>query len=336
MIVKVDMMKILVTGSAGYIGSHVVKELNRSGFETIGLDNFVHGHSWAVRGDFIECDLLDSKKLRNIFETHDISAVIHFAGFAYVSESVLNPLIYYQNNVIGTLNLLEAMIKNNVKDIIFSSSCTVYGIPHEIPISESHPTNPINPYGRTKLIIEKILYDFQSAYGIRYVSLRYFNAAGADPDGELGEVHTPETHLIPNIINAALTGDKIEIFGTDYPTIDGTCIRDYIHVTDLASAHILALKYILEGGENDTFNLGNSRGYSVREIINIVKEITKKDIKVKEGSRRNGDPPILMANNNKARKILGWKSNYPQIETIIESAWNWQLKYNSDRKYNQI
>lgn len=319
-------MKILVTGNAGYIGSHTVKELMKSGYETIGIDNLVRGHRWAAKGNFEVCDLQDREKLRKIFQTHSIDAVIHFAGFAYIPESFEKPLLYYKNNVGGSLNLLETMIDHGVENIIFSSSCAVYGIPEKIPISESHPRNPISPYGWSKLMIERILEDFQASYGLKYVSLRYFNAAGADPEGELGEVHDPETHLIPNVLNAALKGNKVNIFGTDYPTPDGTCIRDYIHVSDLASAHVLSLKYLLDGGKSDVFNLGNSKGYSVKEVINTAEKITGRNIKIQKTSRRIGDPPVLIASNNKAREKLGWKPTYHELETLIDTAWKWHLK----------
>ena len=321
-------MKILVTGNAGYIGSHTIKELNKSGFEPIGVDNLVRGNKSVLKGNFEICDLQDSEKLRKIFQTYDIDAVIHFAGFAYVSESVENPRIYYRNNLCGSLNLLETMIDFGVRNIIFSSSCAVYGIPEKIPINESNPKNPINPYGWSKLMIERMLEDFHLSYGLKYVSLRYFNAAGADPEGELGEFHVPEPHLIPNVLNAALKGDKVNIFGTDYPTPDGTCIRDYIHVSDLASAHVLALKYILNGGNSTAFNLGNSRGYSIREVINIAEKVTGKKINVRESQRRCGDPPILIASNDKANEILGWKPKYPELETMIDTAWKF-LQNNS-------
>lgn len=321
-------MKILVTGNAGYIGSHTIKELMNSGFETIGVDNLVRGNKNVLKGNFEICDLQDREKLKKIFQTHDIDAVIHFAGFAYVSESVEKPGIYYRNNLCGTLNLLENMIDNGVENIIFSSSCAVYGIPEKIPIIESTPKKPINPYGWSKLMIERILEDFHLSYGLKYVSLRYFNAAGADPEGELGENHVPETHLIPNVLNAALRGDKVNIYGTDYPTPDGTCIRDYIHVSDLASAHVLALKYILNGGDSGAFNLGNSKGYSIRELINVAEKVTGKKINVQESSRRCGDPPILIASNEKAHEILGWKPKYPELEILIDTAWKWMLNRN--------
>jgi len=265
--------------------------------------------------------------LHLIFQKYDIQAVMHFAAFAYVGESVADPQRYYQNNVVNTLKLLEIMRCYGVKTFIFSSSCATYGLPKEIPITETHSQNPINPYGRTKLIIENILADYANAYDFHYVSLRYFNAAGADPEGELGEWHEPETHLIPLILDVACgRRENIKIFGADYETVDGTCIRDYIHVTDLASAHILALEYLFNGGCSDVFNLGNGNGFSVREVISCAREVTDRDIKEKEVKRRPGDPPVLVGGAQKAHSQLNWHPQYSPLQDIIGTAWAWHQK----------
>jgi len=326
---------ILITGGAGYIGSHVNKELYKRGYKTAVFDNLIYGHKEFIKwGDFILGDLENINQLKLLFKKYPIKAVMDFAAFAYVGESVKNPQKYYINNVKNTLNLLEVMLENKVKYFIFSSTCATYGIPIEIPISENHPQNPVNPYGQSKLIIEKILKDYDDAYGLKYISLRYFNAAGADPDCEIGEWHNPETHLIPLVLNVAIGKRKeIEIFGTDYNTPDKTCIRDYIHVTDLAKAHILALEYLLNKGKSEIFNLGNGNGFSVKEVIEVSKEITKKRIPVIEGDRRPGDPPILIGKAEKAKKILNWQPDYGNLYTIIETAWNWHK--NLYRKFEE-
>ncbi len=319
---------ILITGGAGYIGSHVNKELSRAGYETLTLDNLERGHRELVKWGKLEvCDLSDEERLRKILESYPIDAVMHFAAYAYVGESVENPEIYYENNVRNTLNLLKVMRKQGIEYIVFSSTCATYGIPTEIPIKESHPQNPVNPYGRSKLAVEHMLEDYSKAYGLRYVSLRYFNAAGADPDTEIGEWHEPETHLIPIVLETAL-GERshVEIYGTDYPTPDGTCIRDFIHVSDLATAHLLALEYLKSGGDSDVFNLGNGAGFSVREVIERAGEITGKNINVVEGNRRPGDPPVLVGSAQKAKKVLGWKPKYGSLDVIIETAWEWHKK----------
>ncbi len=320
-------MNVLITGGAGYIGSHVNKELHRKGFKTIVIDNLINGHKEFVKwGDFFEVDLLDKNAVEKIFKSVKIDAVMHFAAFAYVGESVKEPKKYYINNVVGTLNLLEVMLRAGVDKFIFSSTCAVYGNPEYVPIDEDHPKNPINPYGKSKLSVEYILEDFSKAYGLKYVSLRYFNAAGADPEAEIGEWHEPETHLIPNILDAAIgVKSYVEVFGVDYDTHDGTCIRDFIHVKDLAEAHIKALMYILEGGESSALNLGTGTGHSVREIVNLVEKITGKRIRVKESPRRPGDPPVLVANPSKASRLLNWKAEYG-IEDIIRTAWKWHKK----------
>lgn len=316
---------ILIAGGAGYIGSHVNKLLNKKGYKTVVFDNLIYGHREFVKwGDFILGDLADREQIYNCFRKYPIDAVMHFCAFAYVGESVSDPAKYYVNNVSNTLNLLEAMRKYNVRHFIFSSTCATYGIPSEIPITEETPQRPINPYGRSKLMIEEIIRDYDAAYGIRHINLRYFNAAGADPEGEIGEKHDPETHLIPLTIYAALgISEEIRIFGTDYPTKDGTCIRDYIHVMDLADAHVRALEYLKEREKSDSFNLGNNNGYSVREVIDIVRKVSGKNFKVRESERRKGDPPVLISSSKKAMEILGWRPRYPDIEFIIETAWRW-------------
>lgn len=321
---------VLVAGGAGYIGSHVNKELNRMGYRTIVFDNLIYGHrEHAKWGDFVFGCLSDIEKLRAVFKQYTVSTVMHFAAFAYVGESVSDPQKYYINNVQNTLNLLRAMQENNVKNFIFSSTCATYGNPVEIPITEKHPQNPVNPYGQSKLIVEKVLRDYNSAYGLNYVSLRYFNAAGADPDCEIGEWHEPETHLIPLVLDVAQgKREYINIFGTDYNTADGTCIRDYIHVKDLAKAHILAVEHLLNGGESACFNLGNGNGFSVREVIETVSAVTQKKIRAIESDRRPGDPPILIGSAEKIRERLKWEPSCCDLPTIISTAWKWHRKLN--------
>ncbi len=320
--------KVIVTGGAGYIGSHACKFLHKNGYEPIVYDNLVSGHRSFVKwGDFIYGDILDTKKLIEVFNIYKPIAVIHFAAFAYVGESVENPAKYYQNNVAGTLSLLEAMRITKINRIVFSSTCATYGNPVELPIMETHPQNPINPYGKSKLMIENILSDYSDAYGLEYVALRYFNAAGADPEGEIGEWHDPETHLIPLVLDTALgKREKMYVFGDDYDTKDGTCIRDYIHVNDLASAHYAALKYLENGGLSDVFNLGNGEGYSVSEIIDQAKNITGKSIHTEKKTRRKGDPPVLIGDASKAESKLHWTPELDDIESIIKTAWNWHSK----------
>ncbi|MCP4130478.1 MAG: UDP-glucose 4-epimerase GalE [bacterium] len=318
---------VLIVGGAGYIGSHLNKELSKR-HQTVVYDSLVYGYRDFVKwGDFILGDLADTEQLRLVFEKYPIKAVMHFAAFTYVGESVNDPGKYYHNNVANTLNLLSVMREYNVDCFIFSSTAATFGNPVEIPISETHPQNPINPYGRSKLMIENILSDFSLAYGLKYTSLRYFNAAGADPEGEIGEKHDPETHLIPLVLDAAIgKRENIEVFGTDYNTPDGTGVRDYIHVTDLANAHILALEYLLNGGSSQVFNLGNGNGYSVKEVIDAARAITGKKITTVETDRREGDPGVLIAGAARAKELLGWKPEYGDIETIIETAWNWHKK----------
>lgn len=318
-------MAVLIVGGAGYIGSHTNKLLHSLGIETIVLDNLDHGYESFVKwGKLIVGDMRDNILLKKIFMQEKIDAVMHFASFIEAGESVVDPQKYYLNNVAGTLNLLTAMREHHINRFIFSSTCAIYGAPSEIPITENCQKNPINPYGHTKLMIENILMDYANAYDFRYVSLRYFNAAGADPDGELGEDHHPETHLIPLVIEAALKKrDQVKIYGTDYPTKDGTCIRDYIHINDLAEAHVLALQYLLSGGKSDVFNIGNGLGFSVRDVIECVKKVSGKDIAVVEADKRPGDSPCLVAATDKIKRVLGWTPKYPELEIIIKSAWNW-------------
>jgi len=316
---------ILVTGGAGYIGSHINKELNKQGYETVVIDNLSYGHEDFVKWGVLErVDLSNSREIRKVFQNYPIDAVMHFAAFTYVGESVEDPQKYYLNNLRNTLNLLKVMLEFEVEKIVFSSTCATYGDPLEIPITEDHPQNPISPYGRGKFMVEQVLRDYSQAYGLKYASLRYFNAAGADPDGELGESHQPETHLIPLILDAALgRREDIKIFGTDYPTPDGTCIRDYIHVTDLADAHIKALEYLENSGKSEVFNLGNGNGFSVREVIEEARKVTGRKITAVETDRRPGDPPILVGSSKKAREILKWEPKFDDLSQIISTAWEW-------------
>ncbi|MDJ0509966.1 MAG: UDP-glucose 4-epimerase GalE [Crocosphaera sp.] len=325
---------ILVTGGAGYIGSHAVLSLQKAGYDVIVFDNLSYGHPEIVK-DVLNVELIigDTKNrslLDEIFSSRQIAAVMHFAAFIAVGESVQNPTIYYQNNVQGTLTLLEAMLAANINKLVFSSTCAIYGMPQEIPMTENHPNNPLSPYARSKYMVEQILQDFDKAYGLNSVVFRYFNASGADPSGNLGEDHTPETHLIPLALLTALKKrDNLFIFGTDYDTPDGTAVRDYIHVNDLASAHVLGLKYLLEGGKSDMFNLGNGNGFSVREVINTAKKVTGIDFLVKESDRRPGDPSMLVGSSQKAQSILGWQPQYSDLETIVNHAWQWHQKRHS-------
>ncbi|MEL6468758.1 MAG: UDP-glucose 4-epimerase GalE [Cyanobacteria bacterium J06623_4] len=320
--------KVLVTGGAGYIGSHAVLALVDKGYDVVVLDNLVYGHRDVVETvldvELVVGELGDAALLENLFSRHQFDAVMHFAAYAYVGESMSDPGKYYRNNVSGTLTLLEAMASSNIHKIVFSSTCATYGIPETTPILESAPQSPINPYGFTKLVVERILKDFDRAHGIKSVVFRYFNAAGADPDGRLGEDHSPETHLIPLVLMTALgLRETISIFGTDYPTPDGTCIRDYIHVSDLASAHVLGLEYLLKGGDSNIFNLGNEQGFSVKTVIDTAKAVTGRPITVVEGDRRPGDPPVLVGSAAKACDILGWQPAHGDLSEIIQHAWQW-------------
>ena len=323
------MKNILVVGGAGYIGSHMCKYLAQRGYTPIVLDNLSYGHSQAVQwGPFYQGHLEDPGLLGHIFQHHDISAAMHFAAFCYVGESVVDPAKYYRNNVAATVTLIEALIRHNIRRFIFSSSCATYGNPARIPITEQESQEPINPYGRTKLMVEQILGDFQKAYGLESVCLRYFNAAGADPDCNIGEDHRPETHLIPLVLQTALgQRQRIDIFGTDYSTADGTCVRDYIHIMDLAQAHLLALERLLDDKPGANYNLGNGAGYSVREVIDFSRKITGREIPEREAARRPGDPPVLIGSSQKAETELGWRPVYPDLEAIIKTAWRWHRKF---------
>ncbi len=324
-----------MVGGAGYIGSHMVKHLYQLGCQVVTLDNLSSGHREAViAGEFINGDIANSILIDNIFTNHKIDAVMHFASFIQVGESVLDPLKYYLNNVSGTLNLLNSMIIAGISRFIFSSTAAIFGVPVYVPIDESHSKKPINPYGKTKLIIEDALVDFELAYGLKSICLRYFNAAGADPAGLLGERHDPETHLIPLVLQVA-SGRRphISVFGRDYETPDGTCIRDYIHVSDLCEAHWLALQMLLKGGGSNFYNLGNSKGFSVQEVIDTARRITGKPIPIVYATKRVGDPARLIADSSFARTNLGWAPKYASLETIIEHAWQWEQRTFDDKKY---
>ena len=323
-------MHILVVGGAGYIGSHMVKRLIADHHQVVVVDNLSTGYRDAVLTEsFYEVDIADQVNLSKVFSQHKFDAVFHFASFIQVGESVKDPAKYYRNNVAATLSLLEVMVKFEVKHFVFSSTAAVFGNPQYSPIDEKHPKEPINPYGQSKLMVEKMLEDFDRAYGLKSVSLRYFNAAGADPEGELGERHVPETHLIPLVLQAASgRSESISVFGKDYETFDGTCVRDYIHIVDLADAHVKAIDYLKKGNASSAvFNLGNGKGFSVKEIIEASQKVTGKKIPVKYGDRRSGDPPTLVADATLAKKILGWKPKYTKIEDIIQHAWAWEEKY---------
>jgi UDP-glucose-4-epimerase GalE len=318
---------LLVTGGAGYIGSHTVKHLLAKHERIVVLDNLVFGHREALplnRVTFVEGDMSDAALLDQLFTEHSIEAVLHFAAFAYVGESVTDPLKYYRNNLAAPLTLLSAMQKHGCKQFIFSSTCATYGDPQSMPMDESHPQQPVNPYGASKHMLERVLSDCGKAWGLRCVFLRYFNASGCDLEGEIGEDHNPETHLIPRIL-MAITGeiDAITVFGTDYPTADGTCIRDYIHVNDLAAAHVLALDYLRKGGETTAVNLGTGRGFSVKEIIRVSEEVTGLKVPVSYGPHRAGDPSELICNPAKAKAVLGWEAQLKDPRAHIESAWRW-------------
>jgi UDP-arabinose 4-epimerase len=318
----------LVTGGAGYIGSHTCKALARAGFEPVTLDNFSQGHEWAVRwGPLVRGDLADRDVLAEVLISYKIEAVIHFAANACVEESVRKPRIYFRNNVVNTLSLLDAMLDHGISRIVFSSTCATYGEPIRIPMAEEHPQFPVNPYGESKLFIEKVLEWYGKAYGLAWLALRYFNVAGADPEGEIGEVHDPETHLVPIAIQAALgLRAHLEIYGTDYDTPDGSAIRDYVHVTDLADAHVRALEYLLGGGGSRSLNLGSGTGCSVREIVRAVEKTSGRRAPVRNASRRAGDPAVLLADAGQAIERLDWARPYSTTEAIVETAWRWHTR----------
>ena len=319
-------MYVLVTGGAGYIGSHTCKVLAKSGFQPLVLDDLRRGHRSAVQwGPLVEGDCGAPAMLERVFESYPINAVVHFAGYAYVAESMRAPDLYFRNNFVATLNLLDAMRAHGIQSIVFSSSCATYGLPNTVPITEEHPQLPVNPYGESKLMIEKLLRWYGQSFGLAWSALRYFNAGGADPDGQLGEDHDPEPHLLPRVLTAAAgLIPSVEIYGTEYDTPDGTAIRDYVHVTDLAEAHVLAIRHLLSGGESGAFNLGTETGHSVREVLTIAEAVTGKTIPVVERPRRDGDPPRLVADASKARDVLGWRPQNSELSTILDTAWQWQ------------
>lgn len=322
-------MNILVVGGAGYIGSHMVKMLSTAGHHVVTLDNLSTGYRDAVKyGEFILGDINDSNKLDEIFSSTSFDGVMHFASYIEVGESVLNPGKYYRNNFSNTLNLLDAMVRNDVKRFIFSSTAAIFGEPEYVPIDEKHPKKPINPYGASKLMVEQALEDYEKAHGLESVCLRYFNAAGADIDGELGERHNPETHLIPLILQAASgRRDSISIFGNDYPTADGSCVRDYIHIVDLCTAHLLALTRLVKGSGSKRYNLGNGNGFSVIDVIDVVKSVSNKSFKVIQAEKRAGDPATLVADSMLAQSELGWKPEYDDLAVIVDHAWKWEKNF---------
>jgi len=321
-------MKILVTGGAGYIGSHTVDLLQKEGYEVVVFDNLVYGHKEAVSCPLVVGDLLDKKAVRKVFEENKFTAVIHFAAYALAGESMSKPGKYFENNILGGLNLLEVMKDFGVKYIVFSSTCAVYGYPEKLPVTEESPLKPVSVYGESKLTFEKILRWYDEIYGIKNICLRYFNAAGADLEGRIGEDHQPETHIIPLAIKTALGQQKeFTLFGDDYPTPDGTCIRDYIHVLDLASAHMKALEFLRKENRSDIFNVGTGNGYSNKQILEMVKKISGVDFPIKIAPRRPGDPAAIWADNKKIKKVLGWQPKYSDLETIIRSAWKWHQSH---------
>ena len=329
-----DGRAVLVTGGAGYIGSHAAKALHRAGYRVVVYDNFVAGHRGAVKyGELVTGDIGDLALLRRTLRQHEIFAVMHFAAFLDVGESVREPAKYYRNNVGGALTVLEAMAAEAVKHFVFSSTCATYGEPIETPIAETHPQKPINSYGESKLAVERALPHFETAYGMHWVALRYFNASGADPEGEIGEDHSPEIHVIPRAIEAAIGGPGLTVFGDDYPTPDGTCLRDYIHVSDLADAHVKALEAIVETGKSGAYNLGTGRPHSVREVIETVQRVTGRTVPWTLGPRRPGDPAVLYAAPHKAQAELHWTPQYPELESIVGTAWEWHR--NHPRGYDE-
>ena len=327
-------MRILISGGAGYIGSQTAKSLSRAGFEPVVYDNLSTGNRWAVKwGPFVEADLCDHRSLKEALKHYKVTAAIHFAAHAYVGESMREPRRYFENNVLNTLHFVHALLDAGVNHVVFSSSCAVYGVPQCFPIAESHSKLPVNPYGDSKLFIERVLDWYGRAYGLRWAALRYFNAAGADPSGELGEMHNPETHLVPRLIESALGRlESVEIFGDDYPTEDGTAVRDYVHVLDLAEAHVAALQHLLSGGECFSANLGTGHGISVREVITAVERVSGATIDAKTAPRRDGDPPVLIADPTSAERILGWRPKFSSLDNIVNSAWNWHRRFPSLRQ----
>jgi UDP-glucose-4-epimerase GalE len=319
---------VLVTGGAGYIGSHACKALARAGHVPVTLDNLVHGHRWAARwGPLVEGDTRDRERVERVIREHRIDAVVHFAAYAYVAESMHDPGKYFGNNVAGTLAVLDAMRACDVRRIVFSSTCATYGTPQALPIGEDHPQNPINPYGESKRMVERALHWYGAAHGLRSVALRYFNAAGADLDAEIGEDHDPETHLIPLAIGAALgTRPELQVCGTDYPTPDGTAVRDYVHVSDLADAHARALDYLYAGGESTALNLGTGHGHSVRAIVSAVERVARRPVPCRDVPRRAGDPASLIADPGRARALLGWAPQCSDLDTIVDTAWRWHAR----------
>ena len=315
---------MLVTGGAGYIGSHAAKALHRAGYRVVVFDNLSAGHRDAVRyGELVEGDIGDVAAVRDALRRHDVAAVMHFAALLDVGESVREPARYYRNNVVGALGVLEAMVAERTKYFVLSSTCATYGEPIETPIAETHPQRPVNSYGETKLAVERALAHFERAYGLRSSALRYFNAAGADPDGELGEDHAPEIHLVPRAIHAAVGGPALQVFGDDYPTPDGTCLRDYVHVSDLADAHVRALQVLVEGGASGAYNLGTGQPHSVRDVIAAVERVSGRRVPWTVGPRRPGDPAVLYAAAERARAELGWTLRFPDLESIVSTAWTW-------------
>jgi UDP-arabinose 4-epimerase len=328
-------MRILVTGGAGYIGSHVCKVLASKGFEPIVYDNLSRGNRWAVKWGPLELgDIADTVRLRAVLEQYRPAALMHLAAYAYVGESVEFPLVYYRNNVGGTSSLLQTLIDFQPMPVVFSSTCATYGVPETSPIPENHPQRPINPYGFSKLVVERMLADLDAVHCLRSISLRYFNAAGADPDRQIGEAHDPETHLIPLVLAAARDGNPVRVFGNDYDTSDGTCVRDYIHVLDIADAHVRAIDYLINGGATCSLNLANARGYSVKEVIATAERVCGKPIRVEMVARRSGDPAVLIGALGRAQTLLGWKPARSDLELQITDAWNWMTKKCDQTAFN--